>query len=181
MPRGDVGMNVYSYDRRIQASAHEPLYGYDSMEKSYLVDDYPYGRQLRCRIRYWLEKSPSKGFRFVSQTEDPRTKRWNNPKKSTYSRFAANMYLDEQHHVVWRGLSEYSSGPEVLDFVKSFPQSDFSLLKPFVLKKIQFLTHYADGKVKMTVNGVPQDLSEEDQGRTRKEIEAWEEAAKHLH
>jgi hypothetical protein len=175
-------MNVYSYDRRVvRASVHEPLYGYTSMENSYLVDDYPYGRTLRCKIRYWLEKSPSKGFRFVSQTEDPRNGRWNNPKKSTYARFAANMYLDEHHHVVWRGLSEYDGGPAVADFVKAFPQSDYSLLKPFVIAKMKFLEAYASGKAKFTINGVPQETSEEDIGRTRKDLEAWAEAAKELH
>ncbi len=177
-------MDVYSYDRRprvLTATVHKPLYGYDSMEKSYLVDDYPYGRTLRCRIRYWLEKSTSKGFRFCSQTEEPRTLRWNNPKKSTYMRFAANMYLDEKEHVVWDGLSEYSSGPQVLDFVKKFPESDFSLLKPFVAAKIKFLENYAAGRAVFTINGVPQPLSEDEIGRTRKDLESWEEALKHLH
>ena len=26
-----------------------------SPETAYVIDDYPYGFRLRCRIRYWLE------------------------------------------------------------------------------------------------------------------------------
>jgi hypothetical protein len=172
---------MYSYDRRTITASHQALYGYDSMENSYLVDDYPYGRQLRCRIRYWIEKSPSKGFRFCSQTEDPRSLRWNNPKKSTYVRLAANMFLDDKTHVAWTGLSEYSSGHEVLDFIKRFPESDFSELRLFIRMKIKFLTAYAEGKAQFTINGVPKPASEEDIGQTRKDLEGWEEAARHVH
>lgn len=128
-----------------------------------------------------MEKSPSKGFRFVSQTEEPRTKRWNNPKKSTFKRFAGCMYLDEQKHCVWRGISEYDSGASVYDFVRTFPGADFSLLKPFVVAKLKYLEAYATGKAVWHVNGVPQPASEEDVGRTRKDMESWEAAAKHLH
>ena len=153
----------------------KPLYGHHDMASAYMVDDYPYGRKLRCRIRYWLESDPRKGFRFVSQTEDPRNGRWNNPKKSTYMTFAGAMYLDSQDHVHWTGLSEYSDAPEALEFVKEFPGADYRLLKPFVAAKIRFLQKRADGTAVFTVNGVPQPISEDDIGRARKEIEIWED------
>jgi hypothetical protein len=34
------------------------LKGHISQETAYLVDDYPYGFRLRCKIRYWLEYQP---------------------------------------------------------------------------------------------------------------------------
>jgi hypothetical protein len=30
------------------------LSGHVSPQTAYLVEDYPYGRRLRCRIRYWI-------------------------------------------------------------------------------------------------------------------------------
>ena len=161
------------------ASSKKPLYGYDSMENSYLVGDYPYGARLRCKIRYWLEVSGSKGFRFCSQTEDPRNGRWNNPKKSTYATLAGCLYLDEKDHVQWDGLTEYSDGAKALDFVKDFPGADYRILKPFAAKKAKYLAAYAAGQIVMKVNGVAKPLSEEEQGRSKVEAEQWEDVAKH--
>ncbi len=99
----------------------KPLHGHTSPETAYLVSDYPYGRTLRCRIRYWLEYDKKKGYRFVSQTENPKDLQWNAPKRSTYMNLAACMYLDENSHVKWTGLSGYSSANDTLEFVKNFP------------------------------------------------------------
>lgn len=86
----------------------KPLTGHTSPETAYVVDDYPYGFKLRCKIRYWLEHSPSKGFRFCSQTTNPKksVEVWNAPKKSTYSMLGV-MGLDEKGHVTWTGCSIY--------------------------------------------------------------------------
>jgi hypothetical protein len=163
------------------ASVGTPLYGHTSPETAYMVDDYPYGLKLRCRIRYWLEHNGKKGFRFVSQTEDPKSLRWNKPKASTYAPFAAAMYLDSQHHVQWTGLGEYSNGSQTLDFVREFPHADHSILKPWVAAKVDYLKKAAEGQVRWLINGVPQPVTEEDMGRASKELQAWEEVAKHLH
>src|SRR6266568_2879570 len=96
----------------------EPLYGHISQESAILIPDYPYGNKLRCRIRFWLESDPKKGFRFVSSTEHPTRKVWNAPRKSTYMMLAGNMFLNEKGHVAWTGLSEYSSAEQVLQFLK---------------------------------------------------------------
>ena len=74
------------------------LEGHNSPETARVVDDYPYGFRLRCKIRYWLEWKKGKGFRFVSQTTNPkkpfgalnletgeRSAPWNKPKASTYT------------------------------------------------------------------------------------------------
>ena len=61
-----------------------PLYGHTSEATAYVVADYPYGFRERTQIRYWLEHKPKKGWRFVSQTLNPKTSRWNKPKASTY-------------------------------------------------------------------------------------------------
>jgi hypothetical protein len=84
------------------------LSGHYSEETSHLVEDYPYGFKLRCKIRYWLEVN-NKGTRFWSQTTNPkRGDIWNKAKASTYYVVGA-MYLDEQGYVQWSGFSEYDA------------------------------------------------------------------------
>lgn len=85
-----------------------------SPETAYVVDDYPYGFRLRCKIRYWLEYDAKRGVRFVSQTTNPKRGNavWNKPKASTYARFGGAMFLDDEGHCRWDGLSEYTNGAE---------------------------------------------------------------------
>jgi hypothetical protein len=170
------GMNAFSK----QAELRIPLEGHDNPNNAYMVDDYPYGRRLRCRIRYWLESTPSKGFRFVSQTEDPVKLRWNAPKKSTYQLFAGAMYLDSKEHVQWTGLNEYATPMQALAFVKDFPGADYRLLTPFVKKKVKFLEGLIDGSIVFTTNGVKNPPSDEKIGEYRKELEGWQEVLKRL-
>ena len=66
------------------------LNGHTSPETAYVVQDYPYGYRLRCKIRYWLETA-TKGAkagetRCMSQTTNPKLtgEHWNTPKGSTY-------------------------------------------------------------------------------------------------
>lgn len=97
------------------------LRGFDSETNSYLVLDYPYGFKLRCKIRYWLEYSEKLGYRFCSQTSNPKKNDiWNKPKKSTYISIVACMHLDESNHVTWSGLSEYSDLKTATEFKEMF-------------------------------------------------------------
>lgn len=98
------------------------LTGHISPETAYVVDDYPYGFRLRCKIRYWLEYQPRKGVRMFSQTSNPKcpTLTWNKPKASTYSRFGGAMYLDEQDHVQWSGMHEYMSASECQSWLETY-------------------------------------------------------------
>lgn len=83
--------------RRFQAKA---LTGHTSPETAYLVADYPYGFRLRCAIRYWIEFKKGHGFRFVSQTSNPKRPGlvWNAPKRSTYSPVMV-LTVDDRSHV----------------------------------------------------------------------------------
>lgn len=92
------------------------LSGHYSPETAYVVSDYPYGFTLRCQIRYWLEVN-SKGTRFWSQTTNPKKGNvWNKPKASTYS-FVGAMFLDDENHVSWRGVSFNTN---YADFLEKF-------------------------------------------------------------
>ena len=75
-------------------------------DKPYLVNDYPYGFRLRCKIRYYVETT-KRGQRFVSQTLNPKTNQWNKPKKSTYLQILL-IGLNEKNHVTYDGISMYS-------------------------------------------------------------------------
>jgi hypothetical protein len=97
------------------------LAGHDSPETAYVVDDYPYGFRLRCKIRYWLEYKPKHGYRLMSQTTNPkRGDVWNKPKGSTYVPIAAAMYLDENGHVQWSGLGYYHDAAECRAWLDTF-------------------------------------------------------------
>jgi hypothetical protein len=127
------------------------LSGHTSPETAYVVDDYPYGFRLRCKIRYWLEFKPKKGFRLVSQTTNPKRpgEVWNKPKASTYFLFGGAMYLNEDGHVTWSGLSEYSSGAEAKAWQETYgagvPEAGRLLLNKWVAAKLAYDTNRERG------------------------------------
>src|SRR5215831_16252820 len=119
------------------------LKGHVSPETAYLVDDYPYGFRLRCKIRYWLEYKEGQGFRLVSQTSNPkRGNVWNKPKASTYSKFGGCMFLDDNGHVQWNGLGEYSSGAEAKAFVDTYgagvPEAGRAIMHKWTAAKLAY-------------------------------------------
>lgn len=137
------------------------LSGHVSPETAYVVDDYPYGFVLRCKIRYWLESSPKKGSRLVSQTTNPkRGHAWNKPKASTYQRFGGAMYLDARGHVTWSGCNEYCELQELIDWQTTFsagvPEEMRPVMLNWIARKTAFNDAKAAGKVAIvtTCNGV---------------------------
>jgi hypothetical protein len=120
------------------------LSGHISPESAYLVEDYPYGFRLRCKIRYWIEFKAKKGFRFVSQTTNPKRpgEVWNKPKASTYSMLGGAMFLDENEHVQFSGLNEYCSGAEASAWAEKFgagvPEAGRLLLNKWVAAKVAY-------------------------------------------
>ena len=91
------------------------LFGHVSEETALTVDDYPYGFRLRTSIRYWIETTKH-GDRFVSQTLNPKTGKWNKPKKSTYIEIAVMYRDDETGHIEWTGLRHHSEDEFLADF-----------------------------------------------------------------
>jgi len=147
-----------------------PLYGHTDETSSYLVSDYPYGRFTRCRIRYWIDYSPRHGYRFVSQTEHPDTKRWNNPKKGIYSELGACMYLDDVDHVKCRRVGQHSEVKDILDFVRDFPAADLREIRLWLPVKIIYLNSYLDGSRVIAINGQAQPWTEAQNARHRAEL-----------
>lgn len=98
------------------------LIGHTCPENAYVVDDYPYGFTLRCKIRYWIETKEKHGQRFCSQTTNPKrsSEVWNKPKYSTYFPLVV-MGLDaETGYVEYKILSQYADENEVVTFGQKY-------------------------------------------------------------
>jgi hypothetical protein len=92
----------------------QALTGHESAETAYLVGDYPYGYTLRTQIRYWREYRPKYGYRFVSQTLNPKTGKWNKPKASTYYELMVIVQYPENGHIKYKCVG-YHDKTEWLD------------------------------------------------------------------
>lgn len=91
-------------------------FGHTDEDSAILVDDYPYGRRVRTQIRYWIETTKN-GDRFCSQTLNPKTGRWNKPKKSTYSPVGVIFIEDETGYVRWVSVTHYSNDEWLAHFI----------------------------------------------------------------
>lgn len=86
------------------------LFGHVSPETAYVVDDYPYGFRLRCKIRYWVEYKPKHGQRFMFQTSNPKKGHiWNTPKPGIYCPILIMTKDETNGHISYTSLSPNSS------------------------------------------------------------------------
>lgn len=93
----------------------ELLFGATDEESAVLVDDYPYGRRVRTQIRYWIETTKH-GDRFCSQTLNPKSGRWNKPKRSTYSNVMVMYREAESGHISRIGLGDWPGAERIAKF-----------------------------------------------------------------
>lgn len=126
------------------------LAGHVSPDTAYVVSDYPYGFRLRCQIRYWLEYRKAHGFRFASQTTNPkRGNVWNAARFSTYHRFGAAMFLDDAGHVQYSGLTEYTDGAEASAWLATYgagvPEEHRNVTEAWVRAKVAYDAQRAAG------------------------------------
>ncbi len=106
------------------------LIGHTSPETAFVVEDYPYGFRLRCKIRYWLEYKRGNGYRLVSQTTNPKrtdAEVWNKPKASTYSELGVMLQLAPNdkgiREVTWTGLNVYTVAEDLEEFVAAYGEA----------------------------------------------------------
>lgn len=175
-------MDIITTDAAQAAPAVTPLYGHTSPETAYVVDDYPYGYRLRCSIRYWLEFSPRHGWRFCSQTSNPKRPGlvWNAPKRSTYVYVSACMYLNADGHVKWTGLGVYSSADAVAAFVATFPDAPMHNVRALAVANVNHQRRRVAGSSGLAMNGVPVPMSEDDIAEARVKLGAWTSVAKDI-
>ena len=120
----------------------DALSGHTTPETALIITDYPYGFRLRCTIRYWLEYKPGKGYRFCSQTTNPKKAGavWNTPKASTYSRFGGVMLRNpDDGHITWSGVGVYDDTARCEQFFAAYghtlPEEGRAVLEQWVTKK----------------------------------------------
>lgn len=69
------------------------------------VSDYPYGFRLRCTLFDYVEFNPKKGYRYCTQTTNPKAgHKLNKPKMSTYQHIIIRWYDKETNHIKWGGF-----------------------------------------------------------------------------
>lgn len=97
------------------------LSGHTSPETAHVTNDYPYSFTLRTVRREWLEYRKGYGYRFMTQTQNPKKTGiyWNKPKASTYAALAA-MYVDEHGHIHWASVHSYPDGDTLEQFATTF-------------------------------------------------------------
>ncbi len=121
------------------------LQGHISPETAYVVNDYPFGFRLRCKIRYWIEtaeKGAKRGqMRFMAQTTDPRkpAEFWNKPKAGVYHDLVVMFLDDENGHVQNDAIGMYG-WPE--HFAK-FKQNYANQLDPAQRNRLEMLESYS--------------------------------------
>ncbi len=97
-----------------------------------IVEDYPYGWK-RTKIKYWVESIKKKGDRFCSQTLNPKTNLWNNPKKSTYN--AVNIvYKNEKGHITYYGYHRSTDEESYNKFMEFVGDTELNELQKEELK-----------------------------------------------
>lgn len=132
------------------------LSGHWSPETAFIIEDYPYGFTLRCKKRCWLEYKPKKGYRFCTQTTNPkRGDIWNTPKYSTYLNLGAILFLDENNHVQWNGISYYDSIVECQEFQNKYnsilPEHGQKELNSWILAKIALNKLKEKGEISFSI------------------------------
>lgn len=84
-------------------------------ENPYIVEDYPYGFRLRTQMRVWVEYRQGFGFRYMTQTLNPKTNNWNKPKAGTYEAIIL-VYKDDDGHIHPHNLSLSAWDSEIQAF-----------------------------------------------------------------
>jgi len=78
----------------------------NSLETAQVATNYPYGR-LHCSMFFFVEYKPSKGWRAVTQSINPKNGRLNKPHAGTYSRLPIVIVEKED------GFFEFEYCPEM--------------------------------------------------------------------
>lgn len=104
------------------------MLGHTSAETAFVQPDYPYGFELRCQRRCWIETKSGHGQRFVTQTSNPKKAGlvWNKPKASTYSTICVMVLNSENGHVEQTGLHLYTYLETIETFVAEFGEQALS-------------------------------------------------------
>ena len=96
------------------------------------VNNYPYGF-LKCNARFYIESVNKKGDRFVKQTQNPKTKVWNKPKKSTYSAVII-VFRKDNGHITYKSIDMNSSAEKYKQAMETLGDLELNDLQKEKLK-----------------------------------------------
>jgi hypothetical protein len=83
------------------------------------IENYPYGYNLRCTKKIWIEFNPKKGFRLNEVTKNPKTEKWNNPKKSVYYGLML-LYKDSKTGYIETLVKDFNNSDEKMNSTSKF-------------------------------------------------------------
>ena len=146
---------------------------HDSEENAIVVDNYPYGFK-RTKIRYWIETT-KQGDRFVSQTLNPKTQEWNNPKKSVYNAVKVMVKEKKTGYIQNIGLYFSTDREEILNFISFIGDYPLSEQQGEQLKVLKALSKAYENitweiKPKTHKDEVAEMLEEKQQQEVKKDI-----------
>jgi hypothetical protein len=153
------------------------LYDHTSENTAYVVENYPYGRD-RTLMRYWMEYKKGKGYRFVSQTLNPKTKQWNKPSASTYSDALVMVKLDSNGHIVSLSPTSWLTAETIQKlrhYGQGYSQETLGEIRVGALGSFNYYANMLKyqkqtGLSGWAVNGVPQPIKEGDIERSREHM-----------
>lgn len=96
------------------------LLGHTSAETAFVQEDYPYSFKLRCQRRCWVETKAKHGQRMVTQTLNPKTGRWNQPKAGVYHSILVMYLVEETNHVERAAIGGYDSDEKLEAFATEY-------------------------------------------------------------
>lgn len=132
-------------------------------ENPITIEGYPYGWK-RTQAQYWIETT-KRGQRVVFRTKNPKTQKWNKPKKSTYSDIRILYRNSENGHIENDGLTfAYTDAKRLSEFLNQFPEEKFSAWqkeKLRILRAILKTREYVS--VSIVENPTPEEVEEIEQ------------------
>lgn len=138
---------------------------------AYIIEDYPYGR-LRCQMRVWMEYRAGHGFRKVTQTQNPKTGRWNAPKKSTYYPVMVLTRDLGTGHIGCHTLGNYETDDDITGFETYYAAA----LTPEHRKEIRMLRILNRAQSKLTFECRPVEPGEDMSGHRESTARIWGQA-----
>lgn len=138
------------------------LKNHTNAENAYVVDDYPYGWK-RTQKRFWIETT-KRGQRVVTQTLNPKTQRWNKPKKSTYSDLRVLCLNEENNHCENDGISAGISEERLNEFLTKFEFSEKRDLREIdIIRAYARVSNHLTWKIRSDDDETPRQTIKEQQ------------------
>jgi len=148
---------------------------YNITEQNPIIkDNYPYGFRLKTKIKYYVESVKKKGDRFVSQTLNPKTNKWNKPKKSVYSNVIV-IVEDERGHIDYINFNYYFDKEEFKKFLDKIDINQLNELQQDKIKEFKAILktrEYIDYKCEDITNLTEEEKlkREEEQNKIKRKL-----------